>query len=344
MPTRCAINGFGRIGRACFKIAFDHPDLEVVAVNDLTDVGNMAYLLKHDTVYGTYEKDVRVDDADLVVDGVRCRYLAEKDPAALPWRELEVDIVFECTGRFSTRDELQKHIEAGAQVAILSAPGKGTDMPTVVYGVNQPNGEDRIISCASCTTNSITPVIEIVGRRIGIEKATMTTVHAYTASQSLVDSPDAKEWRRGRAGAANLVPGSTGAAVATGRALPDYAGKFDGVAVRVPVASGSISSVTMLTSRPTSAEEVNAMLAEEAASERYREVVGVAPEPLVSSDIIGESRASVVDAEMTHVVDGDLVTVMAWYDNEWGYTSQMVREAARIARTSPLLKHAAAVG
>ncbi|HEY3318068.1 MAG TPA: glyceraldehyde 3-phosphate dehydrogenase NAD-binding domain-containing protein [Coriobacteriia bacterium] len=340
MPAKCAINGFGRIGRACFKIALDHPDLELVAVNDLADIENMAYLLKHDTVYGTYEKDVRIDGTDFVIDGQRYRYLSEKDPAKLPWRDLGVGIVFECTGLFTKRSDLEKHLQAGARFAILSAPSKGTEMPTVVYGVNQPDGEERIISCASCTTNSIAPVIEILGRRVGVRKATMVTVHAYTASQALVDGPDAKEWRRGRAGAANLVPGSTGAAVATTRAVPEYEGRFGGTAVRAPVDCGSISVVTLLTERATSAEEVNGILGEEAGTERYRDVVGIGTEPLVSSDIVKDSRASIVDAEMTQVVDGDLVTVMAWYDNEWGYTNQMVRAAARIARTSPLLETA----
>ncbi len=341
MPAKCAINGFGRIGRACFKIVLDDPDLELAAVNDLANVDNMAYLLKHDTVYGTYEKDVRVDGSDLVVDGQRYRYLSEKDPASLPWDDMGVGIVFECTGIFTRRADLEKHLQAGARMAILSAPGKGTEMPTVVYGVNQPGSEERIISCASCTTNSITPVIEILGRRIGVRKATMATVHAYTASQALVDAPDAKEWRRGRSGAANLVPGSTGAAVATTRALPEFEGKFDGAAVRAPVDCGSISVITLLTKRRTSAEEVNGMLSEEAASERYRDVVRFATEPLVSSDVVKDADAAIVDAEMTRVVDGDLVTVMAWYDNEWGYTSQMVREAAHLARTSPLLQAAA---
>lgn len=336
--AKCAINGFGRIGRACFKIALDADDLEVVAINELSDVANMAYLLKYDSVYGVWEKDVRVDASDVVVDGQRYRYLSERDPSKLPWADLGVDIVFECTGVFTKRADLEKHIQAGARFAILSAPSRGTEMPTVVYGVNQPSGEERIISCASCTTNCITPIMEIVGRRIGVRKATMVTVHAYTASQALVDSPDPKEWRRGRAAADNLVPGSTGAAIATTRALPQYEGKFDGSAVRVPVPAGSITQVVMLTERPTSVAEVNGMLAEEAASERYRDVVQVASAPLVSTDILRTSHASIVDPDLTQVVDGDLVTVMSWYDNEWGYTNQMVREAAHVARTSPLLQ------
>jgi len=247
-------------------------------------------------------------------------------PADLPWRDLGVDLVFEATGAFRRREQLEDHVRAGARFVLLSAPSDSGDIETIVHGANAPASDATIISCASCTTNCITPIVEIVGRRVGIVKAIMTTVHAYTSSQSIVDGPS-KHKRRGRAGAANLVPAATGAALATTRALPEFAGRFDGVAVRAPIVVGSIADMTFLTSRRTSVEEVNAILVEESESKRYSGVVGVTRDPLVSSDIIGDSRASVVDLDLTKVVDGDLVKVMSWYDNEWGYANQMVREA-----------------
>ncbi len=238
-----------------------------------------------------------------------------------------VDVVFECTGVFTRRDDLVKHIEAGARFVILSAPAKSDEVPTVVHAVNRSREEPaQIVSCASCTTNCITPVVEVIGRRIGIKKATMTTIHAYTANQSIVDSGK-KDYRRGRAGAANLIPATTGAAIATTRALPEYRGKFDGVAVRAPVPVGSLADIVFVTARGTSVEEVNRVLTEEAASDRYREVLAVTEEPIVSSDIIKQAYASVVDLSLTQVVDQDLVKIMSWYDNEWGYANQMVRQA-----------------
>jgi len=329
--ARVAINGLGRIGRATLKIVMDTPGLNLVAANDLGTPDNVAYLLKYDTVYGRYEKTIETtDDGDLVVGGHRLALLHEQQPARLPWQPLAVDIVFECTGAFSKREDLDAHIHAGARYVILSAPSKSEDVETIVHGVNAPEGGTAIISCASCTTNCITPVMEILGRRLGIKKATMTTVHAYTASQAIVDT-QRKNVRRGRAGAANLVPTSTGAATATARALPEYRGRFDGVAIRAPVPVGSLADIVILTARATTVDEVNRIFTEEAASDRYRGVVGVTTDPLVSSDIVRDSRASVLDLGMTQVVDGDLVKVMSWYDNEWGYSSQIVREAVRIA-------------
>lgn len=330
MP-RVAINGLGRIGRATLKIILKGGKLDLVAANDLVPPDNLAYLLKYDTVYGRYDKDVEHEPDALVVDGKRIAFSQEKDPAALPWKSLGVDLVFECTGVFAKKEELGKHIQAGAKYAILSAPPKEQDMPTVVHGVNTPDDDSHIISCASCTTNCITPVVEVMGRRIGIKKAMMTTVHAYTASQKIVDGPS-KKWRRGRAGAANLVPTSTGAATATVNALPQYAGKFDGVAVRAPIPVGSISGLVFLVERETTVDEVNDIFREEARSERYSGILGVNEDSPVSSDIIQDSRASIIDLEMTQVVDGDMVKVMAWYDNEWGYASQMAREAVRILK------------
>jgi glyceraldehyde 3-phosphate dehydrogenase len=330
--TRIAINGLGRIGRAAFKQIIEDGALELAAVNDLVPAEELAYLLKHDSVYGRYGRDVRAQSGRLVVDGQSCVVLNEKNLDKLPWHDLAVDIVLECTGVFTHEADLKRHAQAGAKFVILSAPLKGGDVPTVVHGVNTADRGANIISCASCTTNCITPVIEILGRRLGLLKATMTTIHAYTASQALVDRPD-KDRRRGRAAAANLVPSSTGAAKATTKALPEYDGKFDGVAIRAPVPVGSIADIVCLVGRPTSADEVNSIFRAEAASARYRDIVGVSDEAIVSTDIIHDPRASIIDCTLTQVVDGDLVKVMSWYDNEWGYAAQLVREAKAVART-----------
>lgn len=332
MTKRLAINGFGRIGRATFKIIRETPGLELVAINDIAPLDNLAYLVRYDTVYGRYGNEVRSDGDTLIVDDDRYRVLSEKDPAQLPWQDMGVDLVFECTGIFTRREELEKHLQAGASQVILSAPAKGEDVPFVVHGANAAEGAP-IISCASCTTNCITPVIEVFGRRIGLRKAVMTTVHAYTISQAVVDAP-ASKWRRGRAAAANLVPTTTGAATATAKALPQYEGKFDGVAIRGPLVAGSIADVTIVSERATSVEEVNGIFEEEARSERYDGILGVTHDPIVSSDVIRDPRASIVDLTMTQVVDGDLVKIMSWYDNEWGYAAQMVREGLRMVGRS----------
>jgi glyceraldehyde 3-phosphate dehydrogenase len=328
-----AINGLGRIGRATLKIVMNTPDLNLVAANDIGTADSVAYLLRYDTVYGRYDRTVDAGDVgQLMVGEHRLRLSCERDPARLPWQALGVDIVFECTGAFTRREQLEDHVRAGAKVVILSAPSKGDGVETIVHGVNRSRGNGAIVSCASCTTNCITPLMEILGRRLGVRKAIMTTVHAYTASQAIVDSAHGRP-RRGRAGGANLVPTSTGAAAAAARALPEYRDRFDGVAVRVPVPVGSLADVVCLTARRTTVDEVNRLFVEEAASERYRGIVGVTADPIVSSDIIGDPRASVVDLGMTQVVDGDLLKVMSWYDNEWGYSNQLVREAVRIGRT-----------
>jgi glyceraldehyde 3-phosphate dehydrogenase len=278
---------------------------------------------------------VEFSEGVLVVDGKKYLALSEKDPAQLPWGKLGVDVVFECTGFFTSNEGLTKHVQAGAKLVYLSAPPKGEDVCTIVHGVTKPEGGVNIVSCASCTTNCITPVVEVMMRRIGIKKAIMTTIHAYTSSQAIVDSP-AKKWRRGRAGAANFVPTSTGAAKATTNCLPELKGKFDGLGVRGPVPSGSLADIVFVTARPTSVEEVNRIFQEEAGSPRYKGILGVAEAPLVSSDIIKDSRASIVDLEMTQVVDGDLVKVLSWYDNEWGYTNQMIKEAVRAVKEAKL--------
>jgi glyceraldehyde 3-phosphate dehydrogenase len=327
-----AINGLGRIGRATLKIVLEKPELHLAAVNDVLTAENLAYLLKFDTVYGRWHKRVQTHDGYLDIEDNQCPVLSERDPAKLPWREMKVDLVFECTGVFRKREDLIKHIEAGARFVILSAPARSEDVPTIIHAVNtSPNGAAQVISCASCTTNCITPVVEIMGRRIGVKKATMTTIHAYTSTQAIIDSGK-KDFRRGRAGAANLVPASTGAAIATTRALPQYKGKFNGLAVRVPVPVGSLADIVFMTARTTSVEEVNQIFREEAASERYRDVLAATDESIVSSDIVRQEYASIVDLTITQVVDGDLVKVMSWYDNEWGYASQMVREALAITQ------------
>jgi glyceraldehyde 3-phosphate dehydrogenase len=319
-----AINGFGRIGRATLKIILDTEDLEVVGINDLMSIENAVYLLKHDSIYGSFEKNVSYKNDLIYINGKSIKYSSIKELTELPWKALHVDVVVESTGVFTNKTDAEKHLKAGAHFVVISGPTK--DTPTVVHGVNTEDGNVAVFSCASCTTNNISPIIEILGRRIGIKKAILNTTHAYTASQSLVDSPSRKEPRMGRAAGINLAPAATGAAIATTRALPQYAGKFDGIAIRVPVTVGSISDITFIAERPTTIEEINAVLIEEAASKRYNKIVSVTDEPFVSTDIIKSPYAAIVDLELTRVVDGDLVKVMSWYDNEWGFTSQMIRQ------------------
>lgn len=327
---KIAINGFGRIGRAALKVIMDVQGLEVVALNDLMTIENAAYLLKYDSVYGIYEKEVRADGDQLVVGNKKIRFYNEKDPAKLPWKDLGVEIVIESTGFFTNQEDAEKHIHAGASTVVISGPSKSKGTPTVVHGVNTRDGKTAVFSCASCTTNNVAPVVEILERRMGIKKAILSTIHAYTASQQIVDAPSKKDLRMGRAAAVNLVPSSTGAAIATTKALPQLAGRFDGVSVRTPVPVGSISDITLVASRATTPEEINKILREESETERYKAVLQVSDEPIVSSDIVKSAYASVVDSQMTRVVDGDLVKVMAWYDNEWGFTNQMIRQIQEI--------------
>jgi glyceraldehyde 3-phosphate dehydrogenase len=334
---RVAINGLGRIGRAALKLVLEEPRLELVAVNDIASVGNAAYLLKYDTVYGHYQHSVTARDRDLVVGEHPIAYFSVPDPALLPWRDLAIDLVLECTGKFTEGTHAERHLLAGARRVVLSGPTKRPDVPTIIHGVNRPDSGTRIVSCASCTTNNVTPLMEILDRRFGVDKALLTTVHAYTATQSLVDGPGSNEdLRRGRSAAQNLVPSSTGAAYATARALPALQGHFDGVAVRSPVVAGSLSDVVMVVRRATTSDEVNDVLRQEAASERYRDVLAVTDEPLVSSDVIKDSRASIVQLDLTRVVGGNLVKVMSWYDNEWGFTNQMVQVAKELLCLDPV--------
>ncbi|MFO8184808.1 MAG: type I glyceraldehyde-3-phosphate dehydrogenase [Candidatus Aegiribacteria sp.] len=326
--AKVAINGLGRIGRAAMKMVIDEPELTLVAVNDLMEPSNAAYLLEHDSAYGNYHHEVSHSEEGLEIDGKMYRYLQSKDPEDLPWEEMEVHTVFECTGVFRKKKELEKHLKAGAKRVILSAPPKDDETESLIPGVSFPDRAPDIFSCASCTTNCIAPVVEVIGRRIGISKAVMTTIHAYTSSQALVDGPASKV-RRGRAAAMNLVPTTTGAALATTEVLPEFRGKFDGCAVRAPVVCGSMADITIVSRRSTMLDEVNRILKEEADTDRYRGILGVTEKPLVSSDIIGNSHASLVDLSMTQVIDEDLIKIMSWYDNEWGYTKQMVRSALK---------------
>src|SRR5918993_831466 len=282
MPNKVAINGLGRIGRAALKLAVEEPQLELVAVNEIGSLDNMVYLLRYDSVYGRYERQVDAVDGKLVIDGKPLVYLSERDPGQLPWADLEVDLVLECTGRFTNREDAAKHVRAGASWVVLSGPTKSPDVPTIIHGVNRPDGETQIISCASCTTNNITPLVEILDRHFGVEKALLA-----------------------------------------------MQGRFDGVAVRGPVVVGSLSDVVFVLERDTTPEEVNDILRQEASTDRYQGILAVTDEPLVSADIVKDPRASIVQLDLTRVVGGNLVKVMSWYDNEWGFTSQMVQVAAQ---------------
>lgn len=322
---KIAINGMGRIGRASLKIILDTPELELVAVNDIASIDNIAYLLKYDSVHGTFDKEVKVQGDNLIVDGKRIRFFGQRNPADLPWAKLGVEVVIESTGVFTKEEDAKKHADAGAKVVVISGPTSSGGVPTVVHGVNTKDGASTIFSCASCTTNNISPVIEILGRRVGVKKAIMTTIHANTSSNNMVDAP-AKKTRMGRTGMNNLIPTTTGAATATTKAMPEYAGIFDGMAIRVPITIGSISDITLVMAKNTSKEELNQIFTEEAATDRYRNVIRVTNDPIVSSDIIKDPHAAIIDLEMTKVVDRDLVKVLTWYDNEWGFANQMIRQ------------------
>ncbi|MCF7834179.1 MAG: type I glyceraldehyde-3-phosphate dehydrogenase [Candidatus Pacebacteria bacterium] len=335
---KVGINGFGRIGRAFFKIAFDREDLEVVAVNDLGDVHNMAYLLKHDTVYRTWAHDVQSGEGEIVVDGRKIKVLAEKDPVNLPWKDLGVDVVVESTGFFTSFDKASAHLQAGAKKVVISAPAKGENDSvkgeTILLSVNEEKfGTCDVTSNASCTTNAASPLIAILHEALGIEKAILNTVHGYTASQALVDGANKKDFREGRAGAQNIVPSSTGAAIAVIKAFPELTGLFDGISIRVPVPAGSIVDITFISKKETSKEEVNEILRKASQDPKWNKIFGVTEEDLVSSDILGESRASLADLKMTRVVGGNLVKVLGWYDNEMGYTYTLVDHVIKTGNT-----------
>ena len=332
MSKKIAINGFGRIGRNAFKLAFERDDIEVVAINDLTDTKTLAHLLKHDSTYGTYHHDVSYDDNSIFVAGKQIRVLAEKDPALLPWGEFGIDVVIEATGLFVQPEKARAHINVGAKKVVISAPAKGEGAKFVVLGVNEHEltREDDIISNASCTTNCIAPVMAILEREFGIEKSLMTTVHSYTASQRILDAP-AKDLREARSAAENIVPTTTGAAIATAKVIPSLVGKFDGLSVRVPTAVVSLSDITAVLKRNTTKEEINEVFKRAAADPFYQGILTVTEEPLVSTDFRGNSHSSIVDLELTNVVGGNLVKIVAWYDNEWGYSNRLVEIVADVA-------------
>ncbi len=323
---KIAINGFGRIGRAALKVILNTPEMEVVAINDLMGIEDAAYLFKYDSIYGVFKGEVSFEDNYLLINNKKILFLSEKDPAQLPWKVMNMDVVIESTGFFTKREDAEKHIFAGAKNVVISAPTKSKDTPTVLHGVNSLYGKTSVFSCASCTTNNIGPVLEIMDRRIGIKKAILNTIHAYTSSQSLIDTSSKRDFRMGRAAALNLVPASTGAAIAATKVLPQLNGKFDGIAIRTPVPVGSISDITFLAAKKTSVEEINNVLIEESKTDRYKLVMATSNDPLVSSDILQSPYASIVDLKLTKVVDDDLVKIMTWYDNEWGFTNQMIRE------------------
>ena len=359
--VRLAINGFGRIGRDAFKIALENPSIEIVAVNDLANPVVLAHLLKYDTAYGTYPRDVAIklddktislssnrgdpeffkqsgqDNYIVVDDALSFKVLAEKDPAALPWKELGVDVVLECTGFFVKDDAASAHITAGARKVIVSAPTKGGNAETFLLGANhEAYSGQELISNASCTTNCISPVISVLHSKFKVLKAGMTTVHASTSGQNVVDGPPnprKPDMRRARAAAWNIIPTSTGAAKAAGKVIPDLKSTFDGIAIRVPIITGSLSDITMIVSKKTSVEEINNALIEASKKPFYKKVLTTTYEPIVSSDIVGSTYSSIVDLSMTKVIDGDLVKVLAWYDNEWGYSNRLVELAVYAAQT-----------
>lgn len=331
--TRIAINGFGRIGRNAFKIAFERSDLEIVAINDLTDTETLAYLLKHDSNYGTYGHDVSHDDEAITVDGTRVQVLAERDPAQLPWNDLNIDVVIESTGLFTSEEGASKHIEAGAKRVAISGPTKSDGVDTIVLGANDDKvgSATKVISNASCTTNSLASVMAILDAEFGVEKSLLTTVHSYTASQALQDSPK-KDLREGRNAAENIIPTSTGAAIAVTKTLPQLTGKFDGISMRVPTPVVSISDVVTLLSKDVTVEEVNAAFKKAADEPYFQGILAVNEEPLVSRDFIGNPHSGIVDLPLTRVVGGNLVKIAVWYDNEWGYSNRLVELVADIGR------------
>ncbi len=334
---KVAINGFGRIGRAFLKIAWERPELEIVAVNDLGSIESLAYLLRYDTVYRAWKHDVQVQGTDLVIDGKTVKFVSEKDTTKLPWGELGIDVVVESTGLFTAFEKAKFHLDQGAKKVVISAPSKGDGSypgETILLGVNEEKfGTCAITSNASCTTNASSPLIAILDEALGIEKAILNTVHGYTASQALVDGPSKKDLREGRAAAQNIVPSSTGAAVAVTKAFPKLEGLFDGISIRVPVPAGSIADVTFISKKETTAQEVNDILRKAAQDPRWANIFAVTDEPLVSSDILGNPHASIADLEMTRVVGGTLVKVLGWYDNEMGYTYTLVEHVIKTGST-----------
>lgn len=330
---KIVINGFGRIGRAAFKIALTKKDIEVVAINDLTDANTLVHLLKYDTAYGRYDKKVESDKEKIIVNGKEFPIYAEPDPANLPWGQLNVDVVLECTGRFVKDNAAKTHIEAGARKVIVSAPVKGEgDVQTYLLGVNEDKySDDDVISNASCTTNCIAPVAKIMHDNFGVEKAMMTTIHSYTADQNLQDGPH-RDFRRARAAAQNIIPTTTGAAIATTKTIPDLEGKFDGMAIRVPTLIVSLADFTFILQKKVTVDKVNESLILASQGKRYIDILECTNDLIVSSDIIGNSKSSIVDLSLTKVVGGDMVKIVAWYDNEWGYANRLIELAEYVSK------------
>lgn len=339
MKTKIAINGFGRIGRLFFRQAWENPNLEIVAVNDLGTLENLVYLLKYDSVYRTWNKNIEINSEKntFLVEGRQVYFIQEKDPAKLPWKDLQIDIVIEATGIFESYEKAKLHLSAGAKRVVITAPAKDNDSyenKTVLVGINESEIETAVItSNGSCTTNAASPVIQIMAENPGIEKAILNTVHGYTATQNLVDSPvkDSRDFRRGRAAAQNIVPSTTGAAIAVTRAIKELAGKFDGIAIRIPVISGSLADITFLAKRKTSVEEINNIFRKAAAEPRWQGILKVVEDQVVSSDILGEPYGAIVDLSFTKVIDGDLVKVLSWYDNEYGYVATLLKHVLKVA-------------
>jgi len=346
---KVGINGFGRIGRAFLKVAWERPEIEIVAVNDLGSVENMAYLLKYDTVYREWKHDIKVEGQEIIIDDKKIKVLAEKEPSLLPWKDLDVDVVVESTGLFTAYDKAKMHLNAGAKKVVISAPAKEEKtearLPsngslasvfgeTILLGVNEEKfGTCDITSNASCTTNAASPLIAILDEALGIEKAILNTVHGYTASQSIVDGPNKKDFREGRAAAQNIVPSSTGAAIAVTKAFTKLSGLFDGISMRVPVPAGSIVDITFISKKDTTKEEVNEILKKAAKDKRWEGIFTVTEEELVSSDILGSPYGSIADLKLTRVVGGNLIKVMGWYDNEMGYTHTLVEHVIKTGGT-----------
>ena len=332
--VRIAINGFGRIGRAAFEVALSHKEIEIVAINDLTDTKTLSHLLTYDTVYGKFDREVKYDDSGIIVDRKRYQVLSVKDPKKLPWKKMKIDVVLECTGRFVKNESSKSHIDAGAKRVIISAPSKGTgSVTTYVKGVNDTSYDkkDKLISNASCTTNCISPIMRILSDAFGVEKAFMTTIHGYTSSQNLVDGPH-KDLRRARAAAQNIIPTTTGAAIATTKVLPDLGGKFDGIAMRVPVIDGSLSDFTVITEKEVTVKKINDTFKKASRNPIYKGVIDVTDVPIVSSDIIGNSHSAIIDLNFTKVIGGNMVKILAWYDNEWGYANRLVEMAKVVSQ------------
>ncbi len=336
---RIAINGFGRIGRIFFRQALENDNLEIVAVNDLADIETLAYLLKYDSVYGQYQKDIQIEKSEktfLKINGKEIIFFQQKDPLQLPWKDLNIDVVVESTGAFESFEKASAHLQAGAKKVVITAPAKDDDGSltkgaTIICGINDDLiSKVNITSNGSCTTNAIAPALFILSKEIGIKKAILNTTHAYTATQKIVDGPDAKDLRRGRAGAINLVPSTTGAAIAVGKIIKELDGIFDGISVRTPVPTVSLADITFVANRKTSVEEINQIFINAANDLHWKNILTVVSDPVVSTDLIGNNNPSIVDLSFTKVIDGDLVKILIWYDNEWGYVASLIKHVENI--------------